>query len=154
MKKTLVIMVLALAASATSAFAGTPINESELPKTAREFIAKHFSGDNVRKAEKDHGRRGMEYEVDLGSGAEIDFLENGDWKEVKAARGAAVPTAIIPSAIAEYVSANFEGLSVVEISRKRGGYEVELSNGSELRLTEDAKPMPARNGNGGGRNRH
>lgn len=148
MKKTLAIMMLALAASATSAFAGTRINESELPKTAREFIAKHFAGDNVRKAEKDQGRRGMEYEVDLGSGAEIDFMENGDWKEVKAARGASVPAAIVPLAIAKYVSANFEGQSIVEISRKRGGYEVELSNGSELRLTEDAKPMPARNGNG------
>ncbi|WP_367881112.1 hypothetical protein [uncultured Duncaniella sp.] len=39
---------------------------------------------------------------------------------------------------------------MVEISRKRGGYEVELSNGSELKLTEDAKPMPDRQGGRGG----
>lgn len=88
----------------------------------------------------------MEYEVDLASGAEVDFRENGDWKDVKAARGKAVPAAIIPSAITKYVATNHKGTRIVEISRKRGGYEVELSNGKELRLTADAKPMPARKG--------
>ena len=39
-------------------------------------------------------------------------------------------------------------------SRKRGGYEVELSNGTELKLTEDAKPFTEnRGGNRGGRPR-
>ncbi len=125
-------------------YAGTPIKQSELPKTAQEFLAKHFAGDNVRKAEKDQGRRGMEYEVDLTSGAEIDFMTDGNWKEVKAAKGNSVPSAIVPKAIAQYVSTNFNGQSIVEISRKRGGFEVELSNGTELKLTEDAKPMPER----------
>ena len=39
-------------------------------------------------------------------------------------------------------------------SRKRSGYEVELSNGTELKLTEDAKPFTEnRGGNRGGRPR-
>lgn len=152
MKKTYQSCWAAFALSASSvAFAGTPINTSELPQAARNFIAKHFPSDKIRKAEKDQGRRGMEYEVDLTSGAEIDFKSDGDWKEVKAARGKAVPSAIVPAAIAKYVSKNFSGQTIVEISRKRGGYEVELSNGSELKLTEDAKPLPARNGGGGHR---
>lgn len=147
MKKFLSLMLVIVAASVSAmVYAGTPIKQTELPKAAQTFLSKHFSGDAVRKAEKDQGRRGMEYEVDLQSGAEIDFRDNGDWKEVKAAHGKAVPSAIIPAAIAKYVSANFSGQSIVEISRKRGGYEVELSNGTELKLTEDAKPMPARQG--------
>lgn len=88
----------------------------------------------------------MEYEVDLMSGAEVDFMENGDWKEVKAAKGKSVPASIVPAAISKYISTNFKGQTIVEIGRKRGGYEVELSNGTELKLTEDAKQMPARNG--------
>ncbi|MDE5633727.1 MAG: PepSY-like domain-containing protein, partial [Muribaculaceae bacterium] len=68
----------------------------------------------MRKAEKEQGRRGMEYEVDLASGAEIDFRDNGDWKEVKAARGKAVPAAIVPAAISKYVAANFKGQTIVE----------------------------------------
>ena len=122
-------------------YAGTPITQSELPKAAQTFLSKHFAGDNIVKAEKEPGRRGMEYEVDLKSGAEIDFRDNGDWKEIKAAKGSAVPSAIIPAAISKFVSTNFSGQDIVEISRKRGGYEIELTNGTELKLTEDAKPL-------------
>ena len=140
-------MLAGIAASMSAfVYAGTPIAQSELPKAAQTFLTKHFPGDNVKKAEKDQGRRGMEYEVDLTSGAEIDFRDNGDWKEVKAAKGKAVPTAIVPAAIAKHVSTNYSGQTIVEISRKRGGYEVELSNGTELKLTEDAKPLTERAG--------
>ena len=50
-------------------YAGTPISASSLPAAAQTFLNKHFAGDNVRKAEKDNGRRGTEYEVDMTSGA-------------------------------------------------------------------------------------
>ena len=147
MKKILTLMIVVIAASfSVSVHAGTPINQSDLPKAAQTFLSKYFPGDNVRKAEKEQGRRGAEYEVDLVSGAEVDFRDNGDWKEVKAARGKAVPAAIVPDAISKYVTTNFAGQSIVEISRKRGGYEVELSNGTELKLTEDAKPFTEKRG--------
>ena len=142
----MILLTVIMAAATGVIYAGTPITQSQLPKAAQTFLAKHFPGDKVRKAEKEQGRRGMEYEVDMTSGAEIDFRDNGDWKDVKAAKGKAVPAAIVPSAIAKYIAKNFAGQSIVEISRKRGGYEVELSNGTELKLTEDAKPMPARQG--------
>ncbi|MDE5905687.1 PepSY-like domain-containing protein [Duncaniella sp.] len=147
MKRTIITMLAGIATSMSAfVYAGTPIAQSELPKAALTFLAKHFPGDNVKKAEKEQGRRGMEYEVDLTSGAEVDFRDNGDWKEVKAAKGNAVPAAIIPAAISKHVSANYSGQKIVEISRKRGGYEVELSNGTELKLTEDAKPLTERSG--------
>ena len=147
MKKILTLMIVVIAASfSVSVHAGTPIKQSELPKAAQTFLSKHFPGDNVRKAEKEEGRRGAEYEVDLVSGAEVDFRDNGEWKEVKAARGKAVPAAIVPDAISKYVTTNFADQSIVEISRKRGGYEVELSNGTELKLTEDAKPFTEKRG--------
>ena len=149
MKKLFVVALAAL--FACNAFAGTPVSTNELPKAARAFIAKYFAGVNVRKAEKDNGRRGMEYEVDFASGAEAEFTADGEWKEVKAARGNSVPSEIVPAAIVKYVNDNFAGLTIVEIARKRGGYEVELSNGTELKLTADAKPMQPRQGNGRGR---
>jgi len=152
MKKLLSLMLATIVASLSATmFAGTPINQSELPKAAQTFITKYFSKDQVRKVEKDNGRRGMEYEVDFTSGAEVDFTSDGNWKEVKAARGTSVPSTIVPTAIAKYVDTNFKGQTIVEISRKRGGYEVELSNGSELKLTEDAKPMQPRQGGRGQR---
>ncbi len=153
MKRLMSLMLAIVAASASAIIiAGTPINQSELPKAARSFITKHFASEQVKKVEKDNGRRGMEYEVDFTSGAELEFTSDGEWKEVKAARGQAVPAAIIPSGIAKYVSTNFSGLSIVEIARKRGGYEVVLSNGSELKLTADGAPMQPRQGGRGRRN--
>lgn len=147
MKRILSLMLVALATSLSAViYAGTPVKSTDLPKAAQTFLSKYFPGDAVVKAEKDQGYRGTEYEVDLRSGAEVDFRDNGDWKEVKAARGKAVPVAIVPAAIAKYVATNHKGRSITEISRKRGGYEVELSNGTELKLTADAKPLPARQG--------
>lgn len=152
MKKFLSSMLVAVAATmSVVTFAGTPISQTELPKAALTFITKYFSEDEVRKVEQDSGHRGVEYEVDFMSGAEVDFTSDGQWKEVKAAHDSSVPTAIIPAAISKYVETNFKGLTIVEISRKRGGYEVELSNGTELKLTEDAKPMQPRQGGRGQR---
>lgn len=148
--RTLAVAFTAACASAV-AQAGTPIQASALPKAAQTFLAKHFPGDRVYEAESDRGRRGLEYEVDLTSGATVDFTEQGEWKEVKAARGKAVPDAIVPAAILKYVQTNFPEQTIVEIGRKRGGYEVELDNDIELKLTADAKPMPARNGQRRGR---
>lgn len=147
-------MLISIVASVSAViYAGTPIKQNELPKAAQTFLSKYFPSDEVVKDEKEQGHRGMEYEVDLKSGAEVDFRDNGDWKEVKAARGKAVPSGIVPAAIAKYVSANYNGQSIVEISHKRGGYDIELSNGSELKLTEDAKPMTGRKGGNRGNRR-
>ena len=79
MKKLLSLMLATIVASLSATmFAGTPINQSELPKAAQTFISKYFSKDQVRKVEKDYGRRGLEYEVDFSSGAEIEFTSDGD----------------------------------------------------------------------------
>ena len=43
MKKFMTLMLVAIAASVSSAmYAGTPINQSELPKAAQAFITKYF----------------------------------------------------------------------------------------------------------------
>ncbi|MDE6127354.1 MAG: PepSY-like domain-containing protein [Muribaculaceae bacterium] len=141
MRRKLIVAASVIAASFSQLYAGAPVNIAQLPKSAQTFLAENFPGDAVRKAEMDRGFRGPEYEVDLMSGAEIEFRDNGDWKEVKAAKGCAVPSGIVPEAIAKFVADHFAGLAIEEIARKRGGYEVELSNGTELKLTEDARPL-------------
>lgn len=147
MKRFISVMMLAIAASVAGLmFAGTPVKQTELPKAAKTFLAKYFPGDEIKKAEKEQGRRGMEYEVDLRSGTEIDFRDNGEWKGIKAANGKSVPTALVPAAISKYVAGNYRGQRIVKVSRKRGGYEIKLSNGTELKLTADAKPMTGRSG--------
>ncbi len=153
MRRILLLAFIAIAAICSTAQTGTAITQAQLPKEARNFISKYFSADKVRKVEKDMGHRGMEYEVDFISGAEVDFREDGNWKEVKAARGRAVPTAIVPAAISQYVKAKYAGQSIVKISLKRGGYEIKLSGGVELQLTKDAKPYSSQGNRQGNRKR-
>lgn len=143
MKKIFSIAAAVIVASLSAmVYAGTPIRVADLPAAAQTFLSKHYSGVEVKKAEKDMDRRGVEYEVDLRNGAEIEFMADGQWKDVKAARGESVPAAIVPTAIQQYMTANYEKQVIVEISRTRGGYEVDLSNGMELKLTEDAHEIP------------
>ena len=138
MKKRIMLMLAAFAATfSLAAFAGTPIKQSELPSAAQTFLSKYFPGDKVIKAEQEKGFRGMEYDVDLASGAEVDFRSSGDWKSVKAAKGKAVPAAIVPAGIAKYAAATFPGQRIVEISRHRGMYEIDLSGGAETTLTAE-----------------
>lgn len=128
--------MLVLMAASISAFAGTPVRATELPKEIKAFVAKHFPGDRIREAEKDREFDGFEYELKMESGAEIDFETDYTWKEVKAAHATAVPKALVPSGIRKYVSKNHPGTVIIEISRKRGGYEIELSNGLEIKITD------------------
>lgn len=90
----------------------------------------------------------MEYDVTLNSGAEVDFNASGEWREVKAASGKAVPAAIVPAAISTYVKTNHKGKSISKISFKRGGYQLKLSDGSELKLTKEGKPFEGGKGQG------
>lgn len=138
MKRQFTLMLVLMAAS-ISALAGTPVRATELPKEIKSFVAKHFPGDRIREAEKDREFGGFEYEIKMESGAEIDFATDYNWKEVKAAHRSAVPKALIPSGIRKYVSKNHPETEIVEISRKRGGYEIELSNGLEIKITAQGK---------------
>lgn len=145
MRKIFVTMMLA---AAVSVFAGVKVSQSALPKGSVEFIAKYFPDEQIKEIEKEAGRRGDVYEVEFLSGAEVEFTSDGNWKEVKASKGNAVPAGIVPAGIVKYVDDNFKGQSIVEISRKRGGYEVELSNDSKLMLTEKGTVMPSRGDRG------
>ncbi len=71
----------------------------------------------------------------------IEFNGDGEWRDVDAQRSA-VPAAIVPNEIKNYVDKNYAGDHIVELKRGRYGWEVKLSRGLELefdsafRLTE------------------
>lgn len=124
--------------------AGDGIPPGQLPGKAQTFISTHFPSDKIYKVEVDGHWQSRKYEVELMSGAELEFFFDGNWKEVSAARGCAVPSAIVPNGIYRYVCRNFSQLYIAEIQRKQGGYEVELSNGTELLLYENGQHMTDR----------
>lgn len=116
-----------------------PIAANQLPAAAQEFIAQNFPGKTVAYAEKDGGFA-KSYEVTLNDGTKIDFNGQGAWDKVDT-HTTAVPAAIIPSAIAQYVATNFAGQVITKIDKERHGYDIELSSGMDLKFNNSGAFM-------------
>ena len=133
MKKLLILAaaVFALGTSTVSADNDRPISVSELPEKAQQFIRQHFPNEKVSVAKMERELFDTTYEVIFTSSSKVEFLKNGDWKEVDC-KYSTVPAAIIPQQIAQYVSQYYPDTSVVQIDRDKRDYEVKLTNGLEL----------------------
>ena len=133
MKKLLILAaaVFALGTSTVSADNDRPISVSELPEKAQQFIRQHFPNEKVSFDKMERELFDTTYEVIFTSSSKVEFLKNGDWKEVDC-KYSTVPAAIIPQQIAQYVSQYYPDTSVVQIDRDKRDYEVKLTNGLEL----------------------
>jgi len=133
MKKFLMLAaaMLALGVFAARADNDRPITVGELPRKAQEFIQKFFPDEKVSFAKVESDLFETTYEVIFTGGSKIEFLKNGDWKEVDC-KYSTVPLAIVPQQIVRYVKGHYPDAAIVQIDRGRRDYEVELSNGLEL----------------------
>ena len=131
MKYFMMALVCLLMQSATCLADGRPIPVEQLPKAAKDFVAKYFPGQNIIYAEKEYGK----YEARFNNGTEIEFDKKGNWDKVDC-KTTAVPAALIPEAIVQYVQANFAGAVITKIDKERYGYEIELSNDIDLKFNK------------------
>lgn len=141
MKKCMMVLGgLLLLAAGTPAFASDdrPIEVSELPAAARQFIKTHFAGAQVSLATVDGHLFDREYKVVFTDGREVEFSKSGEWEEVDANRGQ-FPIAVLPQAIRSYLSQHYPNTPVVKADRDRHGYEVKLRNGFELEFDKNGR---------------
>jgi len=125
------VFALAIGASASDTYAH---DASVLPKAAQTVIKNNCKGKvSVVKMEKTLGRI-SEYEVILSDGMEITFDRDGNWENVETANTQSVPSAFVLSPISSYVKKHHPGMRIVGIDKERSGYDVELSNGIELKF--------------------
>lgn len=120
---------------ATSCWAATDkvVSADQLPAKAKTMLETYFPGDGVQFASLDDDWFGALYEVHLVSGNEIEFTKEGEWVTIDCAPRM-VPEALIPAPLLKEVQERFTGGSVVKIDRDHRGYELELSNGMELKF--------------------
>ncbi|MBO7561956.1 MAG: PepSY-like domain-containing protein [Bacteroidales bacterium] len=102
---------------------------TQLPAQAQTFIKTYFADKTVAYAKQD----GAKYEVKFNDGAEVEFDRKGNWDNVDC-KFTAVPEAIVPEQIKNYVAANHPGALITKIDKERYGYEIELSNSLELKF--------------------
>lgn len=110
----------------------------KLPSAAKSFIEEYFPGRQVSYVKKDSKLVGTTYEIVLQDGTEIEFDKSGEWDSVDCKRKA-IPAALVPVAITEYVQSNFPGQMIVKIDREPYGHEIELSGGLELKFDKNSK---------------
>ena len=140
MKKVLSILVLALVA-VQFAFAGDVITQDtkQLPLTARNFINQYFSKPHISHIKiESEILQTKKYEVLLTDRTEKDFDKKGNWLEVDCKKSA-VPEALIPVPVKEYVKANFPREIITKIERGRTGVEIELGNDYSLKFNKKGK---------------
>lgn len=129
MKKSIAALLLICLFSITSIACGEehPITIDKLPQTAQQFIKTHFATLTVSNIMADHDS----FDVVFSNGYKVEFDKKGEWEDVDCQRDE-VPGAIIPTAIKNYVSTNYGGNIIVEISKDNRKYDVELNNGLDL----------------------
>lgn len=135
MKKLLLSMLAILGIAVCAQAKDTYTHDaSVLPEAARTLIADNFKAQvSVVKVDKDFGRI-SEYEAVLTDGTEISFDRQGRWDNIETDRAGSVPAALVPQTIREYVARAQQGMRIVGIDKERHGYDVELSNGVEMRF--------------------
>lgn len=106
------------------------INPDQLPVAAKTFLDNYYNG--VKITYVDYDKKDKDYDVLLENGHEVTFNLEGEWIDVDAPMGQAVPSEIIPAPIAEYLNLNYPLINVNEISRNTRGYELDLSTGVDL----------------------
>lgn len=129
----LLLSALFVAASILPALAGNDrvVTVDELPAAARQLIDSHFKEVGISYAKVDEEWFDKEYKVVFLDGSKVEFVRNGDWKEVDCKYGE-VPAGVVPAPIRDCVATRFSGRRIVSIERDRRSYDVKLDNGLDL----------------------
>ena len=109
-----------------------PIQVTEMPKSAQQFIKNHFANQSIAMAKVETEFMDKNYDVIFTNGDKVEFDKKGKWTKVDCEHSQ-VPQAIIPMAIQHHVAKNYPDAKVVKIEvTDRKGYDVDLSNGFDI----------------------
>lgn len=134
MKKKLVLAAL-LCTSALFAH-DIVVSANTLPANAKAFVGKYFPNKNIVLVKKDLDS----YDVTLNNGVQIDFIINGEWKEVDG-NYQPINTAFIPQPIMQAIASRYKGASVVEIEKQINGFKVKLNNNLKVYFSQSGQLM-------------
>lgn len=140
----LFLVSLSLSLNAQTKNQENTIDEWELPRTARDFIAFNFPQQKIVQAiRKEEGSK-KEFETILDNNVRMEFDNLGYWKEIES-MGSVLPTEFIPKKITEYLNQNFPKDRINKIEKELHTYEVELTNGSDFEFNLKGRFLKKKN---------
>lgn len=110
-----------------------PIAVTDLPVEAQTFLNTYFADSKVAFVKEETDFFEVTYDVLFADGSSVEFSNSGKWTDVRC-RARAVPDAIVPAEITNYVNTTYAGAVILSIERGRYAYEIELSNGWEIKF--------------------
>lgn len=113
-----------------------PIQFSELPQTAQQFVKQNFADKKVALAKMESDFFGKNYDVIFVNGDKVEFDRSGNWEKIKC-KYSQVPTSLIPNQILVYVRDNYPDSKIIELEKERNTYEAKLSNSWELKFNKN-----------------
>lgn len=135
MKKIIMIIAIAFAASVAMHADDRPVEYKRVPSAARTFITANFPGEKVTYSTKDDDLVRPDYHVRLDSGVLMTFDHSGSLEKIQTQKG--VPAGIVPVQITDYVKLHYPDAVVIEYEVDRRSYEVKLSNRMELKFNSN-----------------
>ena len=137
MKKTLITLFVALV-SFTTALADNDraIQFNQLPQAAQTFLNSHFKNAKIAMVTTERDWLSQEYNVVFVNGDKIEFDSKGNWENIEC-KHSTVPKGAIPTAISKYLDETFPGSQVKEIDLDKRGYDVELTNGMDIKFDKN-----------------
>lgn len=130
--KRLFLIIAAVAVSWACTADNRPVNLDQLPSAAKLFIEANYPGEKVSYAYADDDLVRPDYTVRLSNGVEIQFEHDGSLEKISARAG--VPAGVVPVQITDYVKAYYPDAVIIEYEVGRKEYDVNLSNGLELKF--------------------
>ncbi len=118
-----------------------PVMPAQLPVDITAFIQQNFPGQTISFAKKDLEITGWQYNVVLADGTQIDFDTDHMWDKIQCAMTTSMPTALVPAPILAHLQTNFPGAMILKIDKERYGYEIELTNGLEMKFNNQGALM-------------
>lgn len=101
-----------------------------------QFVEQYFPKATVQMVMPDDD----DIDVVLSDYTKIEFKLNYEWKKVDcehATTYTSVPTELVPQQITAYANTNFAGAIIKKLEKKYSGWEIELSNGLEVKFNNN-----------------
>lgn len=134
MKKLFLVLVSVFALSVTAmAIEDKATTIDKMPQKAQLFIKKYFGTYQVAMARIETDFLSKSYDVIFTNGDKVEFDRKGEWTNIDC-EYSAVPMDVVPAAIKAYVNKNYPNAQVKQIEKDGKAYDVELSNGWDIKF--------------------
>ncbi|TQD40610.1 PepSY-like domain-containing protein [Haloflavibacter putidus] len=111
------------------------LSQEQIPGAITTYVETNFATHSIEQVFKESNANQIEYAVFLSQNVQLEFNEALEITQIDAQ--SALPNAVIPQSILDYVAANYPNQVITDWELEATHQEVELDNGLELEFDLD-----------------